>query len=119
MTDKRKLGNYGERKVKKYLRLHGYKILGSNYLAKYGEIDVIAKKKNIICFVEVKTRKAGAMVKGMYAVNAQKQQRIIKTANKFLLSYGENLQPRFDVAEVEISGGIIKKAKINYIENAY
>ena len=119
MTDKRKLGDFGEKKVKNYLRLKGYKVIGSNYTAKYGEIDIIAKKSDLIIFVEVKTRKAGSMVKGVYAVNLAKRQRIIKTAKKFMYENNIGLQPRFDVAEVEVTDGFIKRAKINYIENAY
>lgn len=119
MTDKRKLGNFGERKVKTYLRRRGYKIINANYAQKYGEIDIIAKRKDIIAFVEVKTRSENPLVSGVYAVNKAKQNRIIKTAKKFLYENQIDLQPRFDIAEVVVTGSLIKKAKINYIENAY
>lgn len=119
MTDKRKLGNFGERKVKNFLRRKGYKILDANYAKKYGEIDIIAKRKDIIAFVEVKTRSENPLISGVYAVNKAKQARIIKTAKTYLYENQIDLQPRFDIAEVEVMGGLIKKAKINYIENAY
>lgn len=119
MTDKRKLGNYGERKVKNFLRRKGYKIIETNYAKKYGEIDIIAKRKDIIAFVEVKTRSENPLVGGVYAVNKAKQTRIIKTAKTYIYEKQIDLQPRFDIAEVEVTGGLIKKAKINYIENAY
>ena len=119
MTDNRKLGNFGERKVRNYLRLRGYKIVTSNYATKSGEIDIIAKKGDYIVFVEVKTRKIGAIIRGVYAVDKAKQTRIEKTAMNYMVKYNINLQPRFDIAEVEVSGKIFKSVKINYIEKAF
>ncbi len=55
-SEKRKLGNIGEDFCVKHLVKHGYSILDRNYLKKWGEIDVVAKKNGIIHFVEVKTK---------------------------------------------------------------
>lgn len=49
------IGNIGENTVVKHLMKHRYKILDRNYLKKWGEIDAIATKNNIIHFFEVKT----------------------------------------------------------------
>ena len=49
------IGNQGEKITAYYLKNKGYQILGLNYLKKWGEIDVIAKKGNKVYFVEVKT----------------------------------------------------------------
>lgn len=49
------IGNQGEKITAYYLKQKGYQILGLNYLKKWGEIDVIAKKGNKVHFVEVKT----------------------------------------------------------------
>ncbi len=46
----------GERLAKEYLLSQGYKILELNYRNKIGEIDIIALYKNILVFIEVKTR---------------------------------------------------------------
>ena len=54
-TDKRKLGDIGENIACDYLVNHGFEIIGRNYLRKWGELDIIAKKANIIRFIEVKS----------------------------------------------------------------
>ncbi len=55
ITEKRKLGNLGEDIACKYLIGKGYTILDRNYLKKFGELDIVAKKQGIIHFVEVKS----------------------------------------------------------------
>ena len=54
-SNKQKIGKLGEGLAKKFLMKHGYLILAENYTKKYGEIDLIAKKGNIVTFVEVKS----------------------------------------------------------------
>ena len=54
--DKQLLGMYGEIIASRYLREHGYLILSAHYSSRMGEIDLIAKDKKYVCFVEVKTR---------------------------------------------------------------
>ena len=53
--DTKALGQEGEEIAARYLLGNGYKILGRNFRTKIGEIDIIAEKDKIICFVEVKT----------------------------------------------------------------
>lgn len=54
-TDKQKIGQLGEDMACKFLMKHDYKILDRNYRKKWGEIDIISKKNNVIHFVEVKS----------------------------------------------------------------
>jgi len=54
-TEKRKLGDIGENIACDYLKRHGFEILDRNYLRKWGELDIVAKNKDIIHFVEVKS----------------------------------------------------------------
>ena len=51
----KQIGRYGEAVAAKYLKNKGFKVIGLNYLKKYGEIDVIAEKGKVVHFVEVKT----------------------------------------------------------------
>lgn len=50
-----KVGKFGEDIACMFLKKHGYKIVERNYLKKWGELDVVAKKAKKLCFVEVKT----------------------------------------------------------------
>lgn len=54
-TEKRKLGDIGENIACGFLEKKGFKIIERNYLRKWGEIDIVAKKLSTIHFVEVKS----------------------------------------------------------------
>ncbi|MDE6150306.1 MAG: YraN family protein [Ruminococcus sp.] len=107
----RDIGYAGETAVCKFLQKNGYEILKRNYTIRGGEIDIIAKKNDCIAFVEVKTRKFGALQCGEEAVTKSKQKRIIKTAQRYFSLLDEPFSGRFDVAVVEMSGEEIKKIK--------
>ncbi|MCK5424464.1 MAG: YraN family protein [Emcibacter sp.] len=88
------------------LTLKGYRILAQRFKCKSGEIDLIAKKGNLICFIEVKARSSRQAA--LNAVSYKQQQRIIKAAQWYLASkvYGKNDNAedfcyRFDLMAVE------------------
>ncbi len=110
-------GDKGESFTAKQLKKRGYKIVECNYSCRFGEIDIIARNKEYICFVEVKTRSSNGWGRPAEAVDYRKQQRILITAQHYLASAPSNLQPRFDVAEVITEDDGIKD--FNYIENAF
>ena len=114
-------GKFGEDYTVKYLKKHGYKILERNYHSRFGEIDVIASKKGVLAFVEVKTRGENAIYAPREAVDYFKQQKCIKTAEFYLVNNPSELQPRFDVSEIVVteSGAKIEVKTHNYIENAF
>lgn len=107
-------GNVGEAMSFKYLQDNGYEILETNYKNKIGEIDIIAKDEDErLIFVEVKTRATAKHGYPREAVNRQKQQKIKKVAEYYLLVNKIGIVPmRFDV--IEILGG-----DINHIVNAF
>ncbi len=115
--NKRRIGDLGEDAVCAMLERQGAEILCRNYTVRGGEIDIIAKSGEYLLFVEVKTRRPGAMVSGAAAVDAKKQAHLIHAAQQYLLRNPVDLQPRFDVAEVEISGSFVRH--IEYLENAF
>ena len=78
ITEKRQVGDIGEKASRKYLKKNGYKIVAKNYNTKYGEIDIVAKDKNYIVFVEVKTRKENSLYAPVLAVTKQKQNKLMK-----------------------------------------
>lgn len=113
-----KSGVWGEVYAARYLRDHGYRIIAANFRSRLGEIDIIAKKDEFICYIEVKTRSEKAIYQPKEAVDTFKQERIIATSRNFERIYVTSLQPRYDVCEVVLDGEL-KPLGINYIENAF
>ncbi len=118
-TEKRKIGDLGEKLGAKLLKKEGYKILERNYVAEGCEIDIIAKREDTVVFVEVKTRsyKEGEILSPASAVTPEKQRKIIKAAKSYAAFCARDKALRLDVIEVILDG---KRAKeINHIENAF
>ncbi|MGA1846201.1 YraN family protein [Deferribacter abyssi] len=107
-----KLGKVGEKKAVKYLISKGYEIIEKNYRCKFGEIDIIARKDDVIVFVEVKTRKDNKFGYGFEAVDRKKINKIIKVAKRFLISRNIENPCRFDVISIDAD-------TITHIENAF
>ncbi len=113
--DIRTVGFDGEKAAKEFLKDNNYKIVDTNFRTRFGEIDIIAKDKEYIVFVEVKTRGEKSFGNPMEAVDYEKQRKIIMASKQFLLKAEfSSLQPRFDVIEVFSESG-----KINHIVNAF
>lgn len=110
------IGNLGENLAKNYLIENNYKILETNFRTRIGEIDIIAKKDEIIAFIEVKSRNSSKYGKPLEAITHRKMQKIIKVAQNYIVykNRGDN-QYRFDVIEVFLN----KNEKINHIEDAF
>lgn len=128
LTPRRALGNFGERHAARYLRRRGYRILKRNYVGKHGEIDIIARKKDIISFVEVKTRSMDALnsreVRPAAAVTPEKQRRIIRVADEYARRTHKPSKylMRMDIIEVytvNTPKGKKKVHTIKHIENAF
>lgn len=106
-------GTIGEIDAEKYLKDKGYVIVATNYRNRLGEIDIIAKDKNVLVFVEVKSRATLAFGRPYEAVDGRKQYKIRKVAELYLLSIKNYYADvRFDV--IEIIG-----EEINHIINAF
>ncbi len=110
---KKFLGKKGERAVEKYLKKSGMKRIRRNYRTPFGEADLVAEDGEEIVFVEVKTRSSDWYGSGAEAVDKAKQKRYYKIAQYYLLKKGEEINMRFDVAEVSAEG------EIEYYKNAF
>ncbi len=119
-SDKKLLGAFGEDAACRYLKRHGYRIEGRNYACRFGEVDIIARDRRYIVFVEVKLRKDASHGEAMEFVTAHKQRRVIAAAERWLQQNPTALQPRFDVIEVYAPDGLeTKKPEIHHLEDAY
>jgi putative endonuclease len=115
--DRIELGRAGEEMAADFLRNNGYRILFSNYKTKLGEIDIIAKDKDTICFVEVKTRATEKFGFPQEAVSFIKQRQIAKAALTFLKDKSLlDKKARFDVVSVMLADA---RPKIKLIKDAF
>lgn len=117
--EKKALGQWGESRAAAYLRRHGYKIIGTNYACRGGEIDIIAWKREFVVFVEVKLRKNAEFAQAREFVTRAKQERIMLTAELWLAANDCELQPRFDVIEIYAPDGPDGRIDIRHIEDAF
>ena len=110
------LGKLGENIISNYIQKLGYKILERNFECSQGEIDIIAKDKKELVFIEVKTRTDMSYGEAREAVTEIKKRHLINSIKYYI--YKRNLENEFiriDVAEVYIKN---ENVKINYIKNA-
>ena len=121
MDERKSKGNRGEAAVAVYLKKKKYIILEQQFRTRRGEIDLIARSpEGILCFVEVKTRKDDSFASAREFVTPAKQQRLRAAAQSYLVMCGDSDSLcRFDVAEVYLRSGFLKKPEINYIEQAF
>lgn len=113
-----KTGVWGEVFTARYLRDRGYKILTSNFVCRFGELDIVAEKNGTVCIVEVKTRNKNTPVSPMEAVDSGKQSRLEAAAKQFMSYAKIKSEIRFDVCEVLVDD-YDRLHSINYIENAF
>lgn len=118
MTKQKIKGNYGEEIAKEYLKGKKYILLEENFNCKSGEIDIIAKDKDELVFIEVKTREFGKNVRPIEAINRCKLNRIVKTAKYYaFINEVEEQNMRFDAVEVILKNKTI--IEINHVKNIY
>ena len=102
LNDTRRLGRWGEKYCRTYLKKNGYRYIAQNFRCKSGEVDlVMADTSGAIVFVEVKTRKSETKAPAQQAVTPNKRRRLVRAANQFVRKYNIKNKPlRFDVAAV-------------------
>ena len=116
--NKRKTGDYGEELACKFLKELGYEIVERNYHFGHGEIDIIARDKEILVFVEVKYRKTLEYGPPETAISISKQKQIRKTAEAYLSEKKIQDQTcRIDfIAILHLKD---TKPRVNHIPNAF
>jgi len=121
---KKEIGNIGEKIAVKYLKDCGYKILEKNFRKRYGEIDIVALKKNgffsknkELIFIEVKTKTKNKGYNPEENINFRKRKNLIKTAKYYILKNKYNINWRIDTIIIELDP-ITRKANLRHIKNA-
>lgn len=114
MYQRHEIGKLGEQIAKIYLNSIKYKIIERNFNCRQGEIDIIAKDKDELIFIEVKTRTNLIYGKPSEAVDSRKQKHIYNSAKYYLyINQLEKSFIRFDVIEVYIAKD---KIRVNHIK---
>jgi putative endonuclease len=116
MAESHLLGQKGEDLAADHLKKSGFRILFRNWKWGKHEIDIIADNKDLIVFVEVKTRAEDFQMHPVTAITNEKQKSIIYAADGYLQKFNINKESRFDVII------IIKKGdsyEIDHIEGAF
>ncbi len=115
--DRLALGRRGEERAVSYLKGLSYRILERNYKSRFGEIDIIAKDKGVLSFVEVKTRQTPSFGKPEEGVHPKKQHQLSKVALDYLHKNKlTNCEARFDVIAIQF---LPQGEEIELIKNAF
>lgn len=115
MAAHNELGKRGEDLAVRMLRDKGYKILERNWRLNDFEVDIIAKSKNEIVFVEVKTRSDDSVLPEQ-AVDKRRQVRLVSAANAYVRHNAIDLDVRFDVVAIVLND---VKCEVIHFEDAF
>ena len=118
-TQKQRLGQAAENIAADFLRAQGLEILERNYLRRVGELDIVARDRDVLVIAEVRTRSSDRYGGAAASVDPRKQQRLIRTASQLLQQRRElaQLRVRFDVVVVsDIDAG---RGRVDWIHHAF
>lgn len=110
------LGLQGENWAETYLIGEGYMILERNYRYRKAELDIIAKKKDLLVVVEVKTRSENFMVPLAETINQKKIALLVSAADHYITSNNLDNEVRFDVLAITTTDG---KPDIEHLPDAF
>ncbi len=101
--NKKQIGAMGERLASEYLRKNGYRILETNYRCRVGEIDIVARDKNYLVFVEVRTRTGSGFGTPEASIGITKKEKLVSLALAYLQSLRNSPSLwRIDVVAIEL-----------------
>lgn len=116
MAEHNELGKKGEELAIEYLQEKGYVILEKNYRFQKAEIDIIAKKEEVLIVVEVKTRSTSYFGNPQDFISSKKVKLLVVAADNYINEKELEVELRFDVITLIKEKG---KFKIEHLENAF
>ena len=115
--NRRDTGILGEKLARDFLKKHGYRILDTNYRCPHGEIDIVARRGDVLVFVEVRTRRSLEYGSPEESVTAAKKEHLKATAFHYCQTHDNlPLHYRIDFVAVELDGKG-QPLRIELIEN--
>ena len=115
-TDKRKLGDIGENIACDFLKRKGFEIIDRNYLRKWGEIDIVAKKGSLVRFIEVKSVTWETNLRPEENMHPWKLKRLSRAIQTYLLEKNLDSDWQLDLVTVKINE-TTRRARVELIEN--
>lgn len=116
MADHNELGKQGEKLAVEFLRESGYEILETNWTFQKAEVDVIAKKEDVLAIVEVKTRSSIDFGLPQDFVKPKKIQSLVKAVNEYVTQNDLDVSVRFDIIAIQKNGN---EFIIEHLEDAF
>lgn len=116
MAEHNELGKFGEKLAVAFLQQNGYEILETNWIFQKAEIDIIARKENILAVIEVKTRSSIEFGLPQDFVKPKKIQLLVKAVNEYVISNDLDVEVRFDIIAIYKED---KEYKLEHIEEAF
>jgi putative endonuclease len=115
---RRDTGIIGERLAGDFLKKHGYRLIETNYRCPHGEIDIVARHKDSLAFVEVRTKKSLKFGSPEESITPSKKEKMRAAAYHYLQTHDNLPQSwRIDVVALELDGRS-KLSRAELIENA-
>ena len=116
--ENRDIGQSGEKAAAEFLKRKGYKIVASNLRTPFGELDLVARHKGFVVFIEVKSRSTDSLGPPYLSVTREKSRRIVKNA-VFYLKQRRLLDHPWRIDVVSVKMDMMRKIeKIELIESA-
>ena len=116
MADHNELGKQGEKLAVEFLRENGYEILETNWTFQKAEVDVIAKREDVLAIVEVKTRSSIDFGLPQDFVRPKKIQLLVKAVNEYVTQNDLDVSVRFDIIAIQKNGN---EFIIEHLEDAF
>lgn len=116
MAEHNELGKQGEQFAVAYLQKQGYEILETNWTFQKAEIDIIAKKEDILAVIEVKTRSTTVFGLPQDFVNPKKIKLLVKAIDEYATKNDLDVDIRFDIIALQKHNNTFK---IEHLEDAF
>ena len=116
MAKHNELGELGEDLAVEELEKNGYEIVERNWRYKKAEIDIIARKDEVLAIVEVKTRSSDYFGDPQDFVNTKKIKMLVEAVNEYVVSKDLEVEVRFDIIAIIINQN---KLTLEHLEDAF
>ncbi|KAF2515456.1 YraN family protein [Flavobacterium salilacus subsp. salilacus] len=116
MAEHNELGKLGEEMAAEYLQKNGYDILETNWVFQKAEIDILARKNDILAVIEVKTRSTLDFGLPQDFVKPKKIQLLVKAVNEYVTQNDLDVEVRFDIIAIHKNKDTFET---EHLENAF